>query len=135
VRAGDRPEPLGAEIVAVDARVDPSTRNATVRAEIHAGAHGPAPGASVRVQIPTGAPLAASAVPVSALRKGPSGDHVFVLVQDAQGATRARQRDVVTGPVIGDDVLIAAGLAAGESVAASGSFKLHEGALVAVAGL
>jgi membrane fusion protein (multidrug efflux system) len=33
----------------------------------------------------------------------------------------------------GDEVLILAGLAAGERVAASGSFKLRESALVAIA--
>ena len=35
--------------------------------------------------------------------------------------------------MVGDEVLIVSGLEAGETVAASGSFKLREGALVAVA--
>ncbi len=35
--------------------------------------------------------------------------------------------------MLGDEVVIDAGLAAGEQVAASGSFKLREAALVAVA--
>src|SRR2546422_1314025 len=39
-------------IVAVDARVDPATRNALVRARIQSQT--PAPGASVRVEVPTG---------------------------------------------------------------------------------
>jgi membrane fusion protein (multidrug efflux system) len=36
--------------------------------------------------------------------------------------------------VLSDEVLILAGLQAGEQVAASGSFKLREGALVAIDG-
>src|SRR5205807_3120426 len=79
---GDRVEvfaggetPASAEIVAIDARVDPSTRNAMVRAKLAGAAKGPAPGSSVRVRVPVGAPEKAVAVPVSALRKGPEGDH------------------------------------------------------------
>jgi membrane fusion protein (multidrug efflux system) len=45
--------PLPARIVAVDARVDPDTRNATVRARL-SGRAAPAPGASVRVSVRAG---------------------------------------------------------------------------------
>jgi membrane fusion protein (multidrug efflux system) len=75
----------------------------------------------------------AVAVPVSSLRKGPGGDHVFVLDTDESGQTRARLRQVQAGPVVGDFVMILEGLGAGERVAASGSFKLREAALVHVA--
>ena len=50
----------------------PTTRNAMVRARIERRRHAPAPGASVRVQVPVGPPRKAVAVPVSALRKGPA---------------------------------------------------------------
>jgi len=70
---------------------------------------------------------------VSALRKGPGGDHVFVLGLAKDGKTRAHVRQVTSGPLLGDEVVIASGLALGERVAASGSFKLRESALVAVA--
>ena len=76
-------------------------------------------------------PLAAVAVPVTALRKGPGGDHVFVLAE-VEGQTRAQLRRVESGPVVGDSVIILSGLEAGERVAASGSFKLREGVLVQV---
>jgi membrane fusion protein (multidrug efflux system) len=121
-----------ARIVAVDARVDPTTRNATVRARIEGGA-APAPGASVRVEVPVGPSGTAVAIPVGALRKGPGGDHVFVLTADSAGQTRAHARPVRSGPALGDQVLILSGLAAGEQVAASGSFKLREGVKVMVA--
>ncbi|MCI0689865.1 MAG: hypothetical protein L0Y54_21885, partial [Sporichthyaceae bacterium] len=73
------------------------------------------------------------AVPVSALRKGPGGDHVFVIAADSTGKPRAHVRRVESGPVLGDTVLILSGLTAGEQVASSGSFKLRESVLVAVA--
>jgi membrane fusion protein (multidrug efflux system) len=126
--------PIEGDIVAVDARVDPATRNTLVRARIPA-AGAPAPGSSVRVRVPVGAPRSEVVVPVSALRKGPGGDHVFVLdaANEAGDAVRAHQRRVESGPMLGDEVVIEAGLELGERVAASGSFKLYENALVAVA--
>lgn len=132
VVAGGEPQPIAAHIVAIDARVDPTTRNALVRARIPG--HAPSPGASVRVEVPAGAPAQAVAIPVSALRKGSGGDHVFVIVTDSTGRSRARLQPVQSGPVLEDEVLILQGLAPGERVATSGSFKLRDGALVAAAG-
>ena len=72
------------------------------------------------------------AVPVNALRKGPDGDHVFVIAPDNEGKPRAQMRRVESGAMLRDEILILAGLSAGEQVAASGSFKLREMALVAI---
>jgi membrane fusion protein (multidrug efflux system) len=123
---------IPARVVAVDARVDPTTRNAVVRAELPDLPQLPSPGASVRVLIPIGPTRDAVVVPVSALRKGPGGDHVFVIAAAKDGKTRAQLRLVKAGPVLGDEIVIVDGLAAGERVAASGSFKLRDAALVAV---
>ncbi len=141
LREGDRVDvfatsdasPIPADIVALDARVDPTTRNALVRARIASAAAAPAPGASVRVRVPVGPPRPAVVIPVSALRKGPGGDHVFVIAPDRDGGRRAHLRPVQSGTVLGDEVLIHDGLAAGDQVAASGSFKLRDGVVVAVA--
>jgi len=132
VFAGADTAPLAARIIAVDARVDPTTRSATVRARIE-DARAPSPGASVRVEVPVGASGTAVAIPVSALRKGPGGDHVFVLVADSTGQTRAHARPVLSGAALGEEVMILSGLASGEQVAASGSFKLREGVKVTIA--
>jgi membrane fusion protein (multidrug efflux system) len=130
--AQDEATPIAARIVAVDARVDPGTRNARVRARIENVGALLSPGASVRVRVPVGVSRSAVVVPVSALRKGPGGDYVYVL-ETAGGATRSHIRQVQPGPVLGDEVIILEGLTSGEQVAASGSFKLREGALVHVA--
>jgi membrane fusion protein (multidrug efflux system) len=103
-----------------------------VRARIADAGNTPSPGASVRVEVPVGAARSVVAIPASALRKGPGGDHVFVLVDD-QGKTRVKLRQVTVDALQGDEVVISAGLEAGERVAASGAFKLRESALVALA--
>ena len=134
VSAGNEAAPIPARIVAIDARVDRTTRNASVRARIADASHLATPGASVRVLVPAGAPRRSVAVPVSALRKGPGGDHVFVIAPDEGGKPRAHLRPVRSGSVVGDEVMIEEGLGAGEQVATSGSFKLREAVLVTVAG-
>jgi RND family efflux transporter MFP subunit len=126
-------KPIMAKIVALDARVDPKTRNTDIRAKIEDANHAPAPGASVRVRVPVGPARTAVAIPISALRRGPEGDHVFVISSEANGTSRAHLRLVQSSAVNGDEVLIESGLKPGDRVAASGSFKLREAVLVAAA--
>ena len=130
--ASDSPT-IVAKIVALDARVDPTTRNAMVRARIEGTRHIPAPGASVRVRVPVGLTRNVVAIPVSALRKGPGGDQVFIVAPGDDGRTRVHTRQVEIGPMFGDEIIISAGLTAGEQIAALGSFKLRDGILVAIA--
>ncbi len=130
--AGDSPA-VKARIVAIDARVDPTTRNAMIRARIEGTSNAPAPGASVRVRVPVGPERKVVAIPVSALRKGPGGDQVFVITPDRDGRTRVHTRLVESGPMFGDEIVIHAGLTAGERIAAVGSFKLRDGVLVVIA--
>jgi membrane fusion protein (multidrug efflux system) len=139
LKPGDRVEvrsasasSLTAAIVALDARVDSATRNATVRAQVTDGVDALTPGSSVRVRVPVGSPRMAVAIPASSVRKGPEGDHVFVLESDSSGVTRARMRRVQVETTVGDEVLLEEGVSDGERVAASGSFKLRDSALVAV---
>ena len=123
--------PVVAKIVAIDARVDVATRNAMVRARIE-GTAGPAPGSAVRVRVSVGSAITAVAVPASAVRKGPGGDHVFVIATGQDGKPRAHSRSVAIGTMVENEVLLLSGLKAGEQVAASGSFKLRDGMLVDV---
>lgn len=103
-----------------------------IRARIEGAGNVPAPGASVRVRVPVGPEQHVVAIPVSALRKGPGGDQVFVIAPDKDGRNRVHTRQVESGPMIGDEIVIHAGLTAGEQIAAVGSFKLRDGILVAV---
>lgn len=128
VTIGDRV--ANAKIVAIDARVESATRNMWVRALLKGAQPLPAPGASVRVRVPVEALHDVVVVPVSALRRGPGGDYVFALEAGPDGSLRSKTRRVTTGAVLGDDIVIASGLATGDRVAAVGSFKLHENGLV-----
>ena len=119
-----------AQVLAVDAKVDPETRSRAVRAQLDAGKDGPAPGASVRVLVPVGESSDAVVIPVNALRKGPEGDHVWVVDADAGGVLRAHERKVQSGPMLGETVIVRSGVEAGQRLAASGSFKLREGVRV-----
>jgi membrane fusion protein (multidrug efflux system) len=133
VFAAGNPTAVMAKIVALDARVDPTTRNAMVRARIEGTRHAPAPGSSVRVRVPVGSMQTVVAIPVSALRKGPGGDQVFVVSPDQDGRTRVHARQVESGAMLGDEIVIQSGLTVGERIAALGSFKLRDGILVAIA--
>lgn len=132
ILAGTGLPAVTAEIVALDSRVNPTTRSTTVRARVADVNKVPAPGASVRVRVPASAPISAVSVPVSALRKGPGGDHIFVIKADEKGALRAQSQLAQAGPVLGDEVLLLSGVTAGEQVAAHGSFKLRDNVLVVV---
>lgn len=125
--------PTAARVEAIDARVDTTTRSTVVRARVSRARGTLSPGASVRVQVATSDPRMAVAIPGSALRKGPEGDHVFVLREDGEGRIRAQLRAVEPAALLGDEVLIHDGLSAGEHVAASGSFKLRDGMPVSIA--
>jgi membrane fusion protein, multidrug efflux system len=125
--------PQLAEIIAIDSRVNPETRNAMVRARLDGAARDlPSPGASMQVTVPTGPPQPTLVVPATALRKSPEGDQVFVVSTAGDGQLRAEARRVETGALVGDNVLVRTGLAAGEKVATSGSFKLRDGMRVVV---
>jgi membrane fusion protein (multidrug efflux system) len=127
-----RAAPIPAKIVAIDARVEASTRNTWIRALLAGDGPLPPPGSSVRVRTPLEAPQEVLVVPVSALRRGPGGDHVFVLVTAPDGTVRASMRRVRSGNVIADDVVVHEGLQLGERIASTGSFKLFDGAPVHV---
>jgi membrane fusion protein (multidrug efflux system) len=84
----------------------------------------------VRVLLSVGESGNAVVIPVSGLRKGPDGDHVWVVEPDAKGSLRAHERKVESGPALGETVIVLSGLRAGEQLASSGSFKLRDGVKV-----
>lgn len=118
-----------AKIAAEDDSVDRANRTVRFRAVAPGLGQTVRPGIFVDVIATTDKSHIVVLVPLNAVRRSPYGQHVFVLAQE-EGKLRARQRVVETGPVIGNDIAIAKGIAAGELIATSGSFKLRDGALV-----
>ncbi len=118
-----------AEIIAEDASVDGANRTVRFRALAKGLGGALRPGAFVDVVAEIGMPVPTLLVPLTAVRRSPYGELVYLLVEE-DGKLRARQRIVKTGPVQGDEIAIRDGLAEGDLVAAAGSFKLREGLLV-----
>lgn len=124
-------EPTRIEVVALDASVNTETRNVRVRAVIQDPQQRLRPGMFIQIRVPTDAPSKYVAVPTTAIRRTPYADQVFVVVPaEAPGEFRASQRFVRLGPTSGGDVIVLEGLKAGDQVAATGSFKLRDGAKV-----
>jgi multidrug efflux system membrane fusion protein len=65
-------------------------------------------------------------VPVTALRRGPSGDFVYVINDDRTVTVRPVERGVATNDVIA----VTKGLEAGERVVTEGGDRLRDGARV-----
>lgn len=118
-----------AKIVAVDDSIDGSNRSVRFRAVAEGLGDVLRPGTFLDVTVVISKPHDAIMVPLTAVRRSPDGQHVFVIVEE-QGKKRARERPVQTGPVQDDDIVIEKGLVADEIIAASGSFKLRDGLAV-----
>ncbi len=87
------------------------------------------PGMYVRAIINEGVQVDAILVPQRAVRRTPKGDaSVFVLGSDS----KAEERQVVTGEVVGRSWLITSGLKAGDKVLVDGTDGLRHGSLVKV---
>ncbi len=115
-----------AQIVAEDDSIDNANRAVKFRAVSRGLGSILRPGTFVDVTVITSEPQAMVMVPLTAVRRSPNGQHVFV-IDDDQGVQRARQRIIKTGPVQNDDIAIETGLAVGDLIASSGSFKLRDG--------
>jgi membrane fusion protein (multidrug efflux system) len=124
-----------AVVLAIDARADEASRTVRLRAEASGLGAEAKPGAFVEVTVASGSPREVLVVPVAAVRRAAYGDHVFAIGASGDGGPelRAEQRFVETGPVVGTEIVILDGLAAGDRVATEGSFKLRQGSLVRVA--
>jgi membrane fusion protein (multidrug efflux system) len=125
------PEPVRIEVVATDATVNNATRNLRVRAVVDNRSGVLQPGMFLQISVPVEEPRARVTVPGTAVRRAAYADAVYVIVPAEEGKLRAKQRFVTLGPTVGEQVVVLEGLEVGERVAASGSFKLYDGALVA----
>ncbi len=120
-----------ARIVAKDAQADRQTRNVRYRARMEQPPDTLLPGDSVNVAIEYGPTISLPAVPSVAVRYSPQGAFVFIAERTAAGELRAQMRPVIPAAAVGSDVGLAQGAAVGDVVVAEGSFKLHDGALLA----
>jgi membrane fusion protein, multidrug efflux system len=122
---------MTAKIVALDSQADRITRNLLTRARLDNPPTFLLPNDSIKVSIEYGPEMKVLSVPMTSVRRSPTGAFVFVTEQDADGKTRAKQRQVNIGQTNDSGVIIVSGLNANEQVVADGSFKLRDNALIA----
>jgi len=131
-------------ISAVEPTVDPTTRNAKIRATIPEQSAKPRPGMFVNVQVIQPKQQAVVAVPLTALVHASFGDSVFVVepkkpgspgmdkTPDGKPVQIARQQFVRLGQTRGDFVAITKGVTSGQEVVSAGAFKLRNNSPVVV---
>jgi membrane fusion protein (multidrug efflux system) len=130
-------DPFRGDIVAVDAKVDTTTRNAQVRATLRNPDHKLIPGMFGTVSIEADAPQRLLTLPQTAIAFNTYGDTVFVVDDkgaDAAGTRQlvARQTFVTTGARRGDQVAVLDGIKEGDQVVTAGQIKLHNGSAVTI---
>jgi membrane fusion protein (multidrug efflux system) len=123
-------------VTALDAVVDPSTRNIQVQAILPNPAGQLRPGMFVNVDVAVGASRPVITLPASAINFAPYGDSVFIVtdLKDPQGQTYrgVRQQFVKVQGGRGDQVAVISGVNPGDEVVSSGVFKLRNGAAVQI---
>jgi membrane fusion protein, multidrug efflux system len=124
-------------IAAIDAKVDPATRNVQVRASLSNPNHHLLPGMFVTVAVETGAKEHLLTLPQTAITFNPYGNTVYVVEEKGKGANGkpqlvATQRFVTTGPTRGDQIAVLSGVKEGETVVTAGQLKLRNGVPVII---
>src|SRR5277367_3559374 len=128
---------FGAEISAINPKVDANSRNVQVRATLKNADHKLIPGMYATVDIPTGAPQNLITLPQTAITFSPYGDTVYIVDSKGAGADGkpqlvARQSFVTTGATRGDQVAVLKGVSEGDMIVTSGQLKLHNGSTVLI---
>jgi membrane fusion protein (multidrug efflux system) len=122
------------EITALEPHVDEATRNVRVQATFANGHGALRPGMFVAVDVVLGEARPVHVIPATAVVHARDGDSVFVIEPAASEGSPlvVRQRAVKLGERRGDFVAVEEGPRAGDSVVATGVFKLREGTPVVI---
>jgi membrane fusion protein (multidrug efflux system) len=120
------------KIVAINPKVDVSSRNVQLRAAMANPDHKLLPGMFAKVSIDTGAPERYVTLPQTAVTFSPYGDTAYLVEnkgQDDKGQPQlvAHQTFITTGSKRGDQVAVTKGIKEGDTVVVAGQIKLHNG--------
>ncbi len=121
---------FGATVTAVDARVDPNTRNVLLRASLEKDS-GLLPGMFVELELDLGEQHEVVTVPETAMTYSLQGNTVYV-IEPKDGALTANARVVRAGKVRDGRVAVLEGVNAGERVVSVGQNKLYRGVTVVI---
>ncbi|WP_283148695.1 efflux RND transporter periplasmic adaptor subunit [Silvimonas soli] len=125
------------KITAIDAKVDPSTRNIQVEASVSNPKGDLLAGMFATVQVSTQEPIKYLTLPQTAVSFNPYGEVVYLISEtgkDAKGNPEltVKQTFVNAGQTRGDQVAITSGLKEGDYVVTSGQHKLKNGSTVII---
>lgn len=124
------------ELTAVNAEIDPVTRNIRLQGTLQNPGGLLRPGMFGRVMLSLGDADPVTAIPLTAIVAATYGDSVFVVSEktgeDGKKKLVAEQRFIRTGRTEGDFVAVTEGLQPGETVVSAGAFKLRNGSVVEV---
>lgn len=123
-------------ITAIDAAVDPATRNMQVQATLANPGGRLRPGMFVQTEVALGSSRTVVPLPAPAVSYAPYGDSVFIVTDlktpDGQTYRGVRQQFVKLGGSRGDQVAVLEGVKPGDEIVTSGVFKLRNGAAVQI---
>jgi membrane fusion protein (multidrug efflux system) len=119
--------PSIASINAISPEVSNTTRNVQVQATLPNADNLWRPGMFVDIQVVVASAQPVLIIPITAVAYAPYGNSVYLVEGD-----KLRQVFVQLGEQRGDFVVVNSGLKAGDQVASSGVFKLHNGQAVTV---
>jgi membrane fusion protein (multidrug efflux system) len=122
---------FGAVVTAVDARIDPITRNVLLRAELEKGS-GLLPGMFAELDVDLGERHEVVTIPETAMTYSLQGNTVYVIEPTQDGALTANARVVRAGKVRDSRVAVLDGVRAGEKVVSVGQNKLYHGVRVVI---
>ncbi|GEB37332.1 MexE family multidrug efflux RND transporter periplasmic adaptor subunit [Gluconacetobacter liquefaciens] len=107
-----------------EVNVDETTGTVVVRAVMPNAAHMLLPGMYVHAKLEEGVDPSALRVPQEAVTRNSHGDPTVMVVS---ADNKVAIRGITTGPAVGSDWIVTAGLKAGERIVVSGLQKIHPG--------
>ncbi len=132
VRVDAYPErSFAAVVAAVDARIDPNTRNVLLRARLD-DVDGLLPGMFAVLTVDLDRQQQVVIVPETAMTYALQGNTVYVIEPTVDGALTVNARVVTAGKVRDGQIAVLEGLSAGEQVVSVGQNKLYRGVRVLI---
>ncbi len=122
---------FSATVIAVDSKVDPSTRNILLRARLDQTSD-LLPGMFATLKVNFGDQIDVVTVPETAVTYSLQGDTVYVIQEKAEGSLTAIAKVVKSGDVRNGQVAISSGLSPGDRVVTAGQNKLYTGVTILV---
>ncbi|MBS0519618.1 MAG: efflux RND transporter periplasmic adaptor subunit [Proteobacteria bacterium] len=124
------------KITAINPKVEASTRNVQVRAEIPNADHLLVPGMYATVDTDVGEPQKLITLPQTAVSYNPYGNIVYVVDEkkgaDGKPQLTVHQTFVTLGATRGDQVSVLKGIEEGQTIVTSGQMKLRNGVPITV---